>query len=457
MPMSEDFQTLDRLTQEALRSSFHNEDGEKRKAVSSTRGLAATLAPEVKQLWQLLNPKRPRKLPLYMNDAEGARAYLASFFLPNVFKTLSILELPENSAALQRVFQSKRKKHTLVDHGSGPLTASLALVLWMKRHLSGKTFEEGEELRVLAVEASNSILQTGIDLLQQFSLDLPFAVSVEKVGVRQLEPETVHLFFSVNALNEFGQMAKGILNSTVAKLVDRGAFVLFVEPGQDVHARKLGDFRNSLLSKSKKARIVGPCTHSHPCPLTSSAQRKDWCWFRMKWERTPLLKQIDRSTGLKHEELNYSYFSCMKQMKQVRGSQPTTATAPGWARVVSDAMPLPAAKRPQLKVYMHRNPSGLGAAPTDSKLRGELSKCLACSHEGKLCGVFNKGKALPTRGEKLEQPPQEAIICREKDQISQQPSRAKRPAVLPKIVSRAQKARRQRNSNGNLPQKKKRN
>jgi hypothetical protein len=376
--------------------------------------LARTAAPAVKELWELLNASRPRKLPLYMEKPESAGAYLSGFFLPNVARIEGILDQREVAKCIAdhlRPFVSAREELCIVDHGSGPLTATFALLFWLLNQFPELRDGQPLTVRVLAIEASHAVLTSGRQLMDAWSAGTPFDVRVEKKGTKELPGLHPHLILSANTLNELSTRAKDQLLEVLGPLIARGARALFIEPGQDQHAWELARFRNTLLDLNRAISVTAPCCHRLSCPLGPDSGRKDWCWFGHTWKPTPWMRALDKETGLRHTELNFSFVLFSP-------SRVTQTESIPWGRFVSDTIPVPTAKQSQTLRYVLENQwSGKrnnriksrgtdrhaareerGAQAANAPQIEPQTKQLICAQTGELLALFSMNSPEEHRG-----------------------------------------------------------
>ncbi|MFP5236931.1 MAG: small ribosomal subunit Rsm22 family protein [Acidobacteriota bacterium] len=85
-----------------------------------------------------------------------------------------------------------------------------------------------------------------------------------------------------------------------------GAALALIEPGTPAGYRRILRARDLLLAR--QARILAPCPHQQPCPLTPP----DWCHFAQRIERSRdhrLLKGAD----LPYEDEKFSYLIAVRE------------------------------------------------------------------------------------------------------------------------------------------------
>lgn len=453
---------------------------------AAAEALARSLAPNVRQLWATFNTERSAGLPDYMSAATFSDAYLAAYTLPNVVRIYSLLR---SSRALSKMFASEHPGNTLpqqrqpkvkvagkgnahrptprlsttdtnkdtnttrgnstlvmVDYGAGPLTATLASALALAEGIASRPPAQRQNCTLVSmvVEPSHEAWKNGLHLLSALRNDLS-AWGVE-VEVRRLPAAAVRaalqeqaatpdwaaqgiqLFVAANVLNELSSPDKRELYRTLVAALDRGAQALVVEPGQDIHARRLAAFRDKLLAEQRNVVVSDPCPHSLQCPLGPTSGRSDWCWFRVP---QPLpdsdwIRNIDKHTGLKHDELNYSFavFGLRPERTpdttQMRARhQHAEPRSRLWGRVVSDPIADNAAADAQARSRRFRFLSLNALRPLTPEAwehirQGKTVKSLVCHHSGALLGVVGTRAHIVDRGQGLAAEPEHLAIIAER-------------------------------------------
>jgi hypothetical protein len=102
--------------------------------------------------------------------------------------------------------------------------------------------------------------------------------------------------------------------------------LLILEPSTSVHARKLMDFRTTLLEKG--FHIWAPCTHHEHCPLLQHSKR-DWCHDRIHWDQPAWFQEIEKLLPIKNNTLTTSYLLASK----------TPPPLSAYGRIVGDELP----------------------------------------------------------------------------------------------------------------------
>ena len=390
--------------------------------------LADRWTPAVLELWQTFNTKRSGALGSYFTSADSSRAYIAGFMLPNVLRLTSLVQ---NSRHLRNLFapdeesSSEQPTHSIcvIDYGAGPLTATFALALaWLVSKPSKTGLRpKSRELVSVVVERSDRAWRDGTMLLE---LMAPwFEEQGLKISVRRLRAEAVRgglansskppswarngvqLFAAANVLNELSSEDKRSLFKVMIGSLEHGAHALLLEPGQDVHSKRLAGFRDKLLAEHSQWAALEPCPHGSACPLGPSSARSDWCWFRVtdSLPTVALLRSLDQRTGLRHGDLNFSYV--LFGPKRSAGSARQT-----WGRVVSDPIPQTTLDRSalarQLRYITAQAQSPLSPAARQRLLQGRSIKTLVCHQSGSLVGVVPApGEPPLQRGQLLTKEP----------------------------------------------------
>jgi ribosomal protein RSM22 (predicted rRNA methylase) len=358
---------------------------------------------KIKTLWMSFNENRDDLNKKYASDKNFITAYLSSFYLPNIQRVFSIMTSKQNSAELDRVFSSAGSELRIVDFGSGPLSATLGLLLALD--FAGYDLTS-KKIIINSVERSQQMLEAGLSFLKAgFGDRLPFGhqnySSALKINTK------ADFILCANVFNELAEKHRLV---TLESLIDisRGS-ILITEPGQDVHSKALGSLRNDLInSKKYEISVISPCVNSTLCPLSAKSERPDWCWFKTMWREPDAVTFIDKITGLDHRQLNYSYL-------HFNIGSPDPAKT-GW-KVVSDIIkPVKDNNRSRFENYMRNNiiegsPKSLFRVPND-----HVAKILLCSNEGHLSSVIGDKDLLHSirRGDIITSIPQGACLCRER-------------------------------------------
>jgi ribosomal protein RSM22 (predicted rRNA methylase) len=200
-----------------------------------------------------------------------------------------IARFPATYAVVYQVFKEMQKRcrtdfvHTLLDIGSGPGTALLA------------AFEARLPLRsATMVERDPGFILIGKKLVDE---------SIEQDWVcRDITQELkLPLHDLVVASYSLGELRERDRIQVLEKLWHlTNKILIIIEPGTQAGFESLKKIRETLLLK--KGNLVAPCPHSEICPM----QKKDWCHFSTRIERSSWHRRIKDAT-LNYEDEKFSY------------------------------------------------------------------------------------------------------------------------------------------------------
>ena len=337
-------------------------------------------------LWANFNANRDEKSQVvkdkhYMET--GLRPYSASFLLPNIERVFALLIRDENSIALKNILIQPKDEIVLADFGAGPLSATIGFLCALEYLL--KTNSElfaPKKIKVFAIERSEKIFQYGLELLQKSLFDKD-NFSIERITSTEKLSSNIDAALCVNIFNEIPFKHRLVnLNNLYSKLNTNGV-LLVLEPGQEIHAKSLGQLRDNFIETAEDCEIISPCAHKNACPLSATTARTDWCWFRHGWNQPEALKEIEKFSKIDHHFLNFSYVLFAKSKIKF--------TQPFFARVVSDKLNVHLLKKSVLDYFKNNMDHGdmeefLSSAENESFL-----KVLLCTDEGTLKStLFNE-------------------------------------------------------------------
>lgn len=307
----------------------------------------------IEELSELFTEDRPagsRGLPDYFAHERNRCGYLLYFLPLQAAKFLSLFHA--HSKAVDAAIRHSEKTGVLrvVDLGSGPGTASFALLLalmargnakfpakiefeWMDT--SGKILEDGRKLMEFAGE-SFPLLRGRIQVKTRTGnwWEYPRHFSPDPKGDGSKDPSIIILG---NVLNESAaNLSLEAFFPKLVPLVERtshgGAGVLLMEPAARRSSQLISQIRDSLFEEqvleSSAASIWGPCMHSGRCPLSEG---RDWCHFSVpveipgKW-----FKQFSKGLGSERHWLKFSYFWLSSK------AEPAPVPSASIRRVISD-------------------------------------------------------------------------------------------------------------------------
>ncbi|HEU5407850.1 MAG TPA: small ribosomal subunit Rsm22 family protein [Nitrospira sp.] len=245
------------------------------------------------------------------------RAAYLQYFLPvNLAKVRLLLD--EMSAP------EPVKGFSVLDIGSGPGTATLAVLgWWHQRKLPGA-------LSVTAVDGSSRVLgQAGLLWdrycrmagIQEADLQT-YVGNLERrewsEQVRQKGP--FDLIILANCLNEIHtkgtdpiEAKTGLVVECLSLLTPAGT-IMIVEPALRETSRTLHQVRDRLLQE-KRCTIYSPCLHEGNCPAL--VKPDDWCHEERAWEPPVSIQEIDEEVGFIKDALKFSYLLLRKDGKTI--------------------------------------------------------------------------------------------------------------------------------------------
>ncbi len=296
---------------------------------------------------EALTRDRGSRAAAYLDDDTLRRGYLAYFLPVNLAKVQALLdELP----GLEDTLEGPRRPFRVLDLGSGPGTAAVAVLDWLRQDRSGLP----RPLEVVAVDRSRPALVEAERLWNEYrrladGLDarlLPTHADLERAGsLKHLTPTggaPFDLIVMANTLNElFGTARDPIarrakLVSTLLDLLDPHGALVILEPALRDVSRDLHRVRDTLVAQ-QACTVYSPCLHERPCPAL--IHEDDWCHEERPWMPPPLVAAIDREVGFIKDALKFSYLILRKDARTI------VPRSPGLYRVVSELREMKGEKR----------------------------------------------------------------------------------------------------------------
>ena len=197
-------------------------------------------------------------------------------------------------AHLAPLVTSEKKCLRVLDFGSGPGTASLALLAALPHDLSLHCIESSPGMRSVAERL----------LLSWQGPSRVSSLSFSSSITEALRDEPFDLVVAANSLAELSEDAAAQLMQQLSSLVAPEGFLMLVEPGQPQHTRRLMKVRDSLCSAFTP---IFPCTRRDPCPMLAASEA-DWCHGTLTWAQPPLSCQLDSLLGFNKHRIKYSAF-----------------------------------------------------------------------------------------------------------------------------------------------------
>jgi hypothetical protein len=254
---------------------------------------------DIRELSHLLTDERGDLRRDYLADPAALSAYLRYFLPWNIFRLGTLfsglaLDPPEGA--------------TIVDLGSGPLTAPLAL--WMARpHLRKRA------LTFVCVDRAPKPMRLGLDALTHLAGGAealaPWRVTLVKAPLDARLREKADLLIMANALNEVLHRGEGDLMETadalawhLATMLTPTGQLLVVEPGIRPSAHLIAALRQGFLNHALLP--LAPCPHTGPCPMSGRGYTA-WCHFNFDAAPAPRwLRDLSEAARLPKENVSLS-------------------------------------------------------------------------------------------------------------------------------------------------------
>jgi ribosomal protein RSM22 (predicted rRNA methylase) len=263
------------------------------------------LAADILRLSKLLTRDRSELPAAYLNDAALRKAYQTYFLPPNRAKVkLALTELSRHPQELLR-----KDRLRILDLGSGPGTAVLGTLDFFSQqdHRPFLEFTAQDQVAENLKEAARlfSNLQHGDDVVSTLTT---IHSTIDKVESR-LDGHYDIIMLS-NLLNElYAHDAAKLSRRTELMAHLLGTFLtpdgscILVEPALQGTSRDLLLVRDAL--REQGFTVYAPCLRQEPCPALLNP--KDWCHEDIPWEAPPLIRTLDKLTGLRKDALKFSY------------------------------------------------------------------------------------------------------------------------------------------------------
>ncbi len=185
---------------------------------------------------------------------------------------------------------------SVLDLGSGPGTAGLALLAAVKKAINLTCVEHSPHMRNVAERLLSRY--EGAGTLAKLSI------------VPSLPARTAECYDIVLAANVVAELDTAEGERTVRSLAERiapGGYLVVIEPGQQLHTRRLMHLRNVLLESTKEFAPLFPCLRRDPCPMLASSDT-DWCHGTIEWRQPRLNAHLDDLLSFNKHRIKYSAF-----------------------------------------------------------------------------------------------------------------------------------------------------
>lgn len=337
------------------------------------------LCRSVADLSRLFTKDQTERKHSYLDEAALRAAYLAYFLPVNLAKVQALLdELPPD--ALHAPADRPLK---VLDVGSGPGTAALAVLDWMRQQ------SRQHDVAIVAVDQALPVLQELERLWRAYTGSSPGSsamltrihANLQRVGsLDGYKPEgPFDLIVIANTLGELWHEARDPIGSRVALvrglldlLMPHGSLII-MEPALRETSRCLHQVRDALLAK-QACTVYSPCLHDRPCPALIKAD--DWCHEERPWTPPPIVDAIDREVGFIKDALKFSYVILRKDGRTI------VPRAPDRYRVVSELREMKGEKRAWLC-----NETGRPEVGRQDRLRSESNAGVDGWHRGAIVRI----------------------------------------------------------------------
>ena len=221
-----------------------------------------------------------------INSTTAAEAYALYYTIINAAKIAHLLPLMSfNSSSI-----------SMLDVGCGPGTAALALLAAGSKSLDLTCVEHSGAMRSVAerllsgwageTEISGMRIKPSLNSISQGSFDLVVAGNM----LAELEEEE-----SVRTLR------------ALISRVSVGGYLLLLEPGQQLHSRRLMALRNHVCVEYRDLVPQFPCLRDDACPMLASSST-DWCHGTIEWRQPKLNAQFDDLLSFNKHRIKYAAF-----------------------------------------------------------------------------------------------------------------------------------------------------
>ena len=218
-----------------------------------------------------------------VRSAEGYALYYS------VINAAKVLHLLPNLAF-------DKEEISILDLGSGPGTAGLALLTGLNK-----------AIRLTCVEHSPHMRNVAERLLSRYN----GAGTLTKLSMLSSLPsratDQYDLVIAANVVAELDSAGGERMMRSLAEKTAPGGYLVALEPGQQLHTRRLMHLRNSLLGSSSEFAPIFPCLRSDPCPMLASSDI-DWCHGTIEWSQPRLNAHLDDLLSFNKHRIKYSAF-----------------------------------------------------------------------------------------------------------------------------------------------------
>lgn len=292
------------------------------------------LPSDIRHLSHLLTDERGDLRRDYLADPAALSAYMR-YFLPWNLYRLGVLFA---GLALDPGGDSPEAGATIIDLGTGPITAPLAL--WMSRPRLRK-----RALHFICVDRAPKPMRLGLDTLKHMAEAqgglAPWRITLVKGPLDARLREKADLVIMANALNEVlhrgeGELMEdaGALAGHLSSMLTPTGSLLVVEPGVRPSAHLIAALRRGLLHRGLNP--LSPCPHTNPCPMSGRGYTA-WCHFNFDAEVAPgWLKRLSDEAKLAKDNVSLSFLHFSAKGRHLEAGE-----GKSYLRCVSGPLELP--------------------------------------------------------------------------------------------------------------------
>lgn len=226
------------------------------------------------------------KLTSPIRSVRSAEAYALYYTTINAAKILHLL--PNLSFDKDEI--------SVLDLGSGPGTAGISLLTALDK-----------SIRLTCVEHSSHMRQVAERLLSRYK----GAGDLTKLTVLPSLPlNTTEKYDLVIAANVVAELDTAEGERTMRSLAERtapGGYLVVLEPGQQLHTRRLMHLRDTLLRTTHEFAPLFPCLRRDACPMLATSDT-DWCHGTIEWRQPRLNAHLDDLLSFNKHRIKYSAF-----------------------------------------------------------------------------------------------------------------------------------------------------
>jgi ribosomal protein RSM22 (predicted rRNA methylase) len=216
----------------------------------------------------------------------AAEAYALYYTIINAAKIVHLVPL----------MSFKETAISMLDVGCGPGTAGLALLAAGVASLNLTCVEQSGPMRVVAER-----------LLSGWSGEAKIDRMHMKGSLGAISQDSFDLVVAGNVLAELEENESVSTLRDLVSRVSEGGYLLLLEPGQQLHTRRLMAIRDIVCVDYPELVPQFPCLRSDPCPMLL-ASSTDWCHGTIEWRQPKLNAQFDDLLSFNKHRIKYSAF-----------------------------------------------------------------------------------------------------------------------------------------------------